>query len=174
MTILTDYKKHKALMKDFHHVVALAVRKRRVLAQRIFYSIFGFLGIAAGILVLAIGGNMAIGLVGIAAGIFFAVRALFYYAYLGFMSGRLMAKQIDTVRYTFDKENVIIDDALEHCEHPYHVFHGIYEARRVFVLLVTTRIGYVIAKSDLSEGETEQLRALFKEKFEQPLVYFDV
>ena len=67
-----------------------------------------------------------------------------------------------------------IDDALEHCEHPYHVFHGIYEARRVFVLLVTTRIGYVIAKSDLSEGETEQLRALFKEKFEQPLVYFDV
>ena len=174
MTITTDYRKNKALMTDFHHVVGLAVRRKKVLAQRVFYSIFGILGIAAGALLLFIGENPAVAFLGLLAGGFFAFRAVYYYQYLGFFSARLMTKQVDSVQYTFDDEGVTIVVALEHCTHPYHVFQGVYESRRTFVLLVTNRIGYIIAKTDLSEGEITALRALLKERFEAPLTYFDV
>ena len=174
MTITTDYRKNKALMTDFHHVVGLAVRRKKVLAQRVFYSIFGVLGLASGVLLLVIDSDHAVALLGLLAGAFFAVRAVFYYQYLGFLSARLMLKQVDSVRYTFDDEGVTIDDALEHCVHPYHVFQGIYESRRTFVLLITNRIGYIIAKTDLSDEEISALRALLNARFEVPLKYFDV
>lgn len=173
MTITTDYRKNKELMTDFQRVVGQAVRRKKVLAQRVFYAIFGILGLAAGILLLPTGENLPGAVLGLLVGAFFAVRAVFYYQYLGFFSARLMVKQVDHVTYTFDDEGVTIDDALEHCVHPYHVFKGIYESRRTFVLLVAERIGYVIAKGDLSEGELTALRALFRERFEAPLTYFD-
>ncbi len=173
MTITTDYRKNKALMQDFHRVVAYAVRRKRVLAQRIFYGVFGVLGTAAGLLLLPVGGYVPAALVGLLAGVFFLVRCVFYYQYLGFFSARLMVRQVDSVRYTFGDDGVTIDDALEHCVHPYHVFQGVYESRRTFVLLLTGRIGYIIAKDDLSADETAALRALLEERFEAPLVVYD-
>ena len=85
-----------------------------------------------------------------------------------------MTKQVDTVTYTIDEDTVIIDDALEHCEHPCHVFLGVYESRRLFVLMLTKRQGYFIAKEDLAEGQEEALRQRLKTQFEAPLQYFDV
>ena len=174
MTFTTDYRKNKKLMTDFHRVAALAMRRWRVLSQRIFYGVFGVLGIGCGIVLLVAGIEIPIALLGLLVGAYFISRMLFYYQYLGFFSGRLMAERVDHVQYTFGDEGVEIDDALEHCVHPYHVFHGIYESRRIFLLLVTNRIGYIIAKSDLSAEQETALRAILKERFEVPLVYYDV
>ena len=58
MTITTNYETTQALMTDFHHVTALATRKGRVLAQRIFYTVFGLLGLGNGILLLLIFGEI--------------------------------------------------------------------------------------------------------------------
>ena len=54
MTITTNYETNQALMTDFHHVTALATRRGRVLALRIFYTVFGLLGLGNGILLLLI------------------------------------------------------------------------------------------------------------------------
>ena len=67
-----------------------------------------------------------------------------------------------------------IDDALEHCTHAYSAFCGIYESRRIFALLMTPRVGYIIAKTDLSEEQMQELRTLLQEHFEVPLIYYDV
>ena len=173
MTITTDYKKNKALLADFNHVVARAVRRRRTMGMRIFCGIFGVLGLVAGGLLLWIGEDIPIAILGLVAGAFFAFRAVFYYQYIGFLAGRLLTKRVDQVVYTFDDEGVSVDNALEHCEHPYHVFEGVYESRRLFVLLVTNRVGYLIAKSDLKGEEIEALRALLQTRFEVPLTTYD-
>ena len=177
MTVRTSYQRNKSLFTDFHHVAALATRRRRVLATRIFYGIFGVLGILCGVVLLFIGGdtrNYVMAALGLLFGAYFLVRALFYYRYLGFFTSRMMTKQVDTVTYTIDEDTVIIDDALEHCEHPCHVFLGVYESRRLFVLMLTKRQGYFIAKEDLAEGQEEALRQRLKTQFEAPLQYFDV
>ena len=186
MTITVDYLKNCHRMKDFQHVVALATRKGRVLGQRIFYAIFGVLGLGSGVLLLLIYdqlegdgvSSILIAVLGLLAGAFFAVRALFYYQYLGFFSGRVMRKRlagyVSEVRYTFGEEEMTVDDALEHCSHPYSVFQGCYESRRLFVLLLTPRTGYFISKEDLEPGEEEALRALLTERLSKPPVYYDV
>lgn len=174
MVVRTNYKKNKKLFADFQHVVALAVRRRRVLGERIFCGIFGVLGVTAGVVLLALGENLALAAAGIIFGAYFLIRALFYYRYLGFLTGRMMTNRVDVVEFTLDENTVMIDDALEHCEHPCHVFLGVYESRRIFVLLLAYRQGYFIAKEDLSEEEITQLRALLQKNFEVPLRYFDV
>lgn len=176
MKVVTSYKKYKGLMTDFHHVVAQATRRGRVIGQRIFYGIFGFLGIASGCTLLFIATDRteySVAALGLIFGIYFAIRCLFYYQYLGFFTGRMMTKEIDEVIYTFDEEKVVIDNALEHCEHPYHVFFGVYESKRIFVLMVTKRIGYIIAKADFTQEELERFRALLCDRFEVPLKQFD-
>ena len=177
MTVQTSYQKNKSLFTDFHHVAALATRRRRVLATRIFYGIFGVLGILCGVVLLFIGGdtrNYVMAALGLLFGAYFLIRALFYYRYLGFFTSRMMTKQVDMVTYTIDEDTVIIDDAMEHCEHPCHVFLGIYESRRLFVLMLTKRQGYFIAKENLEAGQEEELRALLEARFETPLQYFDI
>ena len=54
------------------------------------------------------------------------------------------------------------------------LFCGIYESRRIFALLMTPRVGYIIAKTDLSEEQMQELRTLLQEHFEVPLIYYDV
>lgn len=177
VTITTDYKKNKKLMTDFHRVVGTALRRRKVIAQRIFYGIFGVLGIFSGISLLLIAeetSDWTIAFLGLLFGIYFFIRAVFYYQWLGFFSGRMLVKEVSTVQYTFGEETVSIDNALEHCEHPYHVFTGLYEARRIFVLMVTPRVGYVIDKAAFSEEALAQFRALMAEKFEVPPVQYDI
>lgn len=177
MTITTDYKQNKKLMTDFQRVVGQALRRRKVLAQRIFYGIFGVLGIFSGIVLLLIAektAEFALAFLGLLFGIYFFIHAAFYYQWLGFFSGRMLVKEVSEVKYTFEQDQVVIDDALEHAEHPYHVFTGLYEARRIFVLMVTSRVGYVIAKDALSEEELARFRALISEKFEIPLVQYDI
>lgn len=177
MTVRTSYQRNKSLFTDFQHVAALAMRRSRVRAVRIFYGIFGVLGVLCGAVLLFIGGassNYVMAALGLLFGAYFLVRALFYYRYLGFFTSRMMTKQVDTVTYTIDEDTVIIDDALEHCEHPCHVFLGVYESRRLFVLMLTKRQGYFIAKEDLAEGQEEALRQRLKTQFEAPLQYFDV
>ncbi len=93
---------------------------------------------------------------------------------LFFVGEDIAEKEMDEIKYTFAEECVMVDSSLEHCESPYHVFQGIYESKRIFVLLLTQRIGYIIAKEDLSEEELSELRAILKAKFEVPLIYYDV
>lgn len=185
LTVLSDYEKSAALMADFHHVTALATRRGRVLAQRIFYGVFGFLGLFNGALLLWIGvvdGNdtatWSIALLGLLFGAFFAVRGVFYYQYLGFISGRVMKKRlaghVSEVRYTFGDTDLTVDDALEHCVHPYHVFMAVCESKRIFALLLTPRVGYMIDKRDMKPAEIEALRAWIGAHFEKPLTYYDV
>ena len=186
MTITTNYETTQALMTDFHHVTALATRKGRVLAQRIFYTVFGLLGLGNGILLLLIFGEidgnpastLAIAVLGMLFGAYFLFRAVFYYPYLGFFRKYVMRRRlsgrVSEVRYTFDKAEMTIDDALEHCTHAYSAFCGIYESRRIFALLMTPRVGYIIAKTDLSEEQMQELRTLLQEHFEVPLIYYDV
>lgn len=177
VTITTDYKKNKKLMTDFHRVVGTALRRRKVIAQRIFYGIFGLLGIFSGISLLLIATDStkySVAALGLLFGAYFFIRAAFYYQWLGFFSGRMLVKEVSTVQYTFKEDKVVIDNALEHCEHPYHVFTGLYEARRIFVLMVTPRVGYVIEKAAFSEEALAQFRTLMAEKFEVPLVQYDI
>ena len=177
MTVRTSYQRNKSLFTDFQHVAALAMRRNRVRAVRIFYGIFGVLGVLCGAVLLFIGGassNYVMAALGLLFGAYFLVRALFYYRYLGFFTSRMMTKQVDTVTYTIDEDTVIIDDALEHCTHAYSAFCGIYESRRIFALLMTPRVGYIIAKTDLSEEQMQELRTLLQEHFEVPLIYYDV
>ena len=177
MTISTSYQKNQNLMTDFHHVVSSATNPKRVVGQRVFYSIFGVLGISCGALLLALAeetSNYIMAVLGLLFGVYFAARAIFYYQYLGFFSARVMTKQIDEVTYRFEDDVLVIDDAVEHCEHPYHVVQGIYESKRTFVILITNRVGYIIAKNDLTEEEMLKLRNIFENKFEVPLVYYDV
>ena len=187
MTITTNYETNQALMTDFHHVTALATRRGRVLALRIFYTVFGLLGLGNGILLLLIfdeiDGNptstLAIAVLGVLFGAYFLFRAVFYYPYLGFFSRYMMRKRLSgrvslEVRYTFGGAGMAIDDALEHCTHAYSAFCGVYESRRIFALLLTPRTGYIIAKTDLSEEQMQELRALLQERFEVPLIYYNV
>ena len=46
--------------------------------------------------------------------------------------------------------------------------------KRIFALLLTPRTGYIIAKTDLSEEQMQELRALLQERFEVPLIYYNV
>ncbi len=39
---------------------------------------------------------------------------------------------------------------------------------------MTPRVGYIIAKTDLSEEQMQELRTLLQEHFEVPLIYYDV
>lgn len=174
MVIRTNYQKNKKFFADLIHVVTLVNRRGRVLAERIFCGFFGVLGVAAGAMLLGMGENYALAVAGLLFGLYFLMRAFFYYRYVGFLSQRMMSGRVDVVEYTLDDDGVTIDDALEHCTHPYHVFLGVYESRRIFVLLLDKRQGYFIAKEDLSEEELMQLRGLIQQHFEMPLRYFDV
>ncbi len=144
MTITTNYETTQALMTDFHHVTALATRKGRVLAQRIFIQSLACWVWAMGFCCCSfweIDGNpastLAIAVLGMLFGAYFLFRAVFYYPYLGFFSKYVMRRRlsgrVSEVRYTFDKAEMTIDDALEHCTHAYSAFCGIYESRRIFL-----------------------------------------
>ncbi len=177
MTITTNYQKNKALMTDFHHVAALATRRKRVIRERIFFGVLGVLGLLCGILLFFVGEDVseyAMAVLGTLAGVHFFVRSLFYYQYLSFFTRRRMIKEMDTITYTFEDEYVSVDTSLEHCENPYRAFQGIYESRHIFLLMLTNRVGYVIAKEDLSEQELVQFRALLEVRFDVPLIYYDV
>ena len=174
MVIRTNYQKNKKFFADLIHVVTLVNRRGRVMAERVFCGFFGILGVGAGAMLLWMGENYALAVAGLLFGFYFLMRAFFYYRYVGFLSRRMMSGRVDVVEYTLDDEGVAIDNALEHCVHPYHVFQGVYESRRIFVLLLDKRQGYFIAKEDLTEEETAQLRSLIRERFETPLRYFDI
>ena len=177
MTITTNYQKNKAVVNDFFHVVTLATRRKKVRIERIFYTALGVLGLWAAVVLFFVGEDIAeytMAVLGTLAGIHFFLRGVFYYQYAGLFSRRRMIKEMDEIKYTFAEECVMVDSSLEHCESPYHVFQGIYESKRIFVLLLTQRIGYIIAKEDLSEEELSELRAILKAKFEVPLIYYDV
>ena len=81
------------------------------------------------------------------------------HAKIGRVMKKRLAGHVSEVRYTFGDTDLTVDDALEHCVHPYHVFMAVCESKRIFALLLTPRVGYMIDKRDMKPAEIEALRA---------------
>ena len=176
MTVTTYYCS-KALIRDFQHVMARAGHPKRTLAKRILLAVLGTLFLLCALLLLLIGGGAfeyAFGILDLVCGIMCIVSAIWYYDRLARIALRSMPKNLDKMQFTFSENSILIDNALEHCEHNYSVFYGVCESRRLFVLMLTDRLGYSIDKSVLSEEETENLRNILQTRFSGPLIVYNI
>ena len=159
--ITTQYTKEDLI--EFQHIFARTSGRRRTMVMRTLYCCLGIVGLICCRLMYTAKGRISVSMVVelLVSGTFL-LGCIFYYRLTAWSARRMMPKEIKRQVFLFEKDGLVISDAIQTSKLPYEKITLWVESKNQVALFFSQKHGLLLPKRDVEDPDA--LRNYLQEK----------